>query len=391
MDLDDDGRLQNVLWVDARSRAAFREFGDVVTFETTYLTNKYDMLFATFVGVNHHGQSTLLGCGLISHEDTETFVWLFKVWLACMGNSTPKAIIIDQDRAMQNAVEIVFPDTRHRWCLWHIMKKLPEKLKGYREYEHIKFTLQNVVYDSLTCEEFEEWWNSFIEKYNLHGNDWLSSLYNERYRWVSAFVKGTFWAGMSTTQHSESMHALFDGYINSKTTLKQFVEQYENALRDKVKKENEADFKSIKSSIPCISIYPIEKQFQEAYTTAKFKEFQKELAGKLHYEIYSLKDMESKVEYVVKEDVMVGEIYRQVSFVVWSENRCSEYILRHWRKNVFRCHTKVKGGSSQESKESNEADVNDINFHNHDAGVYVLSPGYNDMSVSLRPSLGDAE
>jgi len=25
---------------------------------------------------------------------------------------------------MKNAIEIVFPDTRHRWCLWHIMKKL---------------------------------------------------------------------------------------------------------------------------------------------------------------------------------------------------------------------------------------------------------------------------
>ncbi|XP_031269609.1 protein FAR-RED IMPAIRED RESPONSE 1-like [Pistacia vera] len=341
MDLDDNGRLQNVLLVDTRSRAAFREFGDVVTFDTMYLTNKYDMPFAAFVGVNHHGQSTLLGCGLISHEDTKTFVWLFEAWLACMGNSTPKAIITDQDRAMQNAVEIVFPDTRHRWCLWHIMKKLPEKLKGYREYEHIKFTLQNVVYDSFTCEEFEEWWNSFIEKYNLHDNDWLSGLYNERYRWVPAFVK----------------------------------EQYENALRDKVEKENEADFKSIKSSIPCISIYPMEKQFQEAYTTAKFKEFQKELAGKLHCEIYSLKDMESKLEYVVKEDVMVGETYRRVSFVIWSENRCSEircncrlfefkgilcrhaiavlihneislipeqYILKRWRKNVFRCHTKVR-------------------------------------------------
>ncbi|XP_031275491.1 uncharacterized protein LOC116133970 [Pistacia vera] len=147
---------------------------------------------------------------------------------------------------------------------------------------------------------------------------------------------------MSTTQCSESMHAFFDGYINSKTTLKQFVEQYENAVRDRVKKENEADFKSIKSWIPCISIYPMEKQFQEAYTTAKFKEFQKELADKLHCEIYSLKDMESKIEYVVKEDVMVGETYRQVPFVVWSENRCSEYILRCWRKNVFRCHTKVR-------------------------------------------------
>ena len=48
-----------------------------MAFDTTYLTNKYDMPFAPFVGVNHHGQSILLGCGLVSNEDTITFVWLF--------------------------------------------------------------------------------------------------------------------------------------------------------------------------------------------------------------------------------------------------------------------------------------------------------------------------
>ncbi|XP_022883701.1 protein FAR1-RELATED SEQUENCE 5-like [Olea europaea var. sylvestris] len=34
--------------------AAYKEFRDVVTFDTTYLTNKYNMPFALFVSVNHH-------------------------------------------------------------------------------------------------------------------------------------------------------------------------------------------------------------------------------------------------------------------------------------------------------------------------------------------------
>jgi len=63
INFDDNNRISNVFWVDVRSRAACEEFGDVVSFDTTYLTNKYDMPFAPFVGVNHHGQSILLGCG----------------------------------------------------------------------------------------------------------------------------------------------------------------------------------------------------------------------------------------------------------------------------------------------------------------------------------------
>ncbi|XP_022875445.1 protein FAR1-RELATED SEQUENCE 5-like [Olea europaea var. sylvestris] len=132
MDLDDDCRLRNVFWTNNRSREAYKEFGDVVTFDTTYLTNKYDMPFAPFVGVIHHGQSTILGCGLVSNEDTNTFVLLFRTWLECMNDQAPNGILTDQDRAMQNAIQIVFPNTKHRWCLWHILKKLSKKFGSHK-------------------------------------------------------------------------------------------------------------------------------------------------------------------------------------------------------------------------------------------------------------------
>ncbi|XP_026452076.1 protein FAR1-RELATED SEQUENCE 5-like [Papaver somniferum] len=61
IDFDDDGRLRNVFWADERCIQAYKEFGEVISFDTTYLTNTYGMPLAPFVGVNHHGQSILLG------------------------------------------------------------------------------------------------------------------------------------------------------------------------------------------------------------------------------------------------------------------------------------------------------------------------------------------
>ncbi|XP_040988971.1 protein FAR1-RELATED SEQUENCE 5-like [Juglans microcarpa x Juglans regia] len=210
MDLDDEGRLKNVFWADACSRATYDYFGDVVTFDTTYLTKRYGMPFAPFVGVNHHGQSILLGAGLISSENTETFVWLFDTWLKCMDDRAPKAIITDQDRAMKNAIAIVFPNTRHRYYLWHIMRKLPEKLGSHAEFKcGLKSALQKCVYDSQTYDEFEKSWEVFIDTYNLKENTWFQSLYSERMYWVPIYLKNTFWAGMSTTQRSESMNVFF--------------------------------------------------------------------------------------------------------------------------------------------------------------------------------------
>ena len=113
----------------------------------------------------------------------------------------------------------------------------------------------------LQVDEFEEGWILLIEGYELHDNERLEGLYNERHRWIPAYLKDSFWASMSTTQSGESTNAFFNGYVNSKTSFKQFIEQYDNALRSKVEKENLADYHSFNSSYECISNYEFEKQF----------------------------------------------------------------------------------------------------------------------------------
>jgi transposase-like protein len=128
----------------------------VITFDTTYLTNKFDMSFALFIGINHHGESIILGCGLLSCEDTDSFVWVFRQWLQSMCNITPKAIITDQCQAMRRAIEIVFSETIHHWYIWHITMKLPMKLAGLEAYQNIKNYLLKAVHESMTVEEFEE-------------------------------------------------------------------------------------------------------------------------------------------------------------------------------------------------------------------------------------------
>ncbi|KAI3896866.1 hypothetical protein MKX03_013517, partial [Papaver bracteatum] len=286
IDFDDEGCLRNVFWADERCIQAYKEFGEVISFDTTYLTNTYGMPFAPFVGVNHHGQSILLGCGLLGNETIPTFVWLFKTWLHFMGVSTPKCIITDQDSGMKAAVEIVFPHTKHRWCLWHIMKKIPEKLSSHQNYRKIKSKFKRVVYDTQSPADFEKGWGEMFQRYKSLGNSkWLRDLYKDKERWVPCFLKTYFWAGMSTTQRSESMNAFFDKYVTSKTPLKEFVEKYELALRDKIEKELKADAKSFFTIIPVKTEYEMEKQVRSIYTNEKFLEFQMEITKKTYCEV----------------------------------------------------------------------------------------------------------
>ncbi|KAJ1696797.1 hypothetical protein LUZ63_005309 [Rhynchospora breviuscula] len=84
IDADEDGFVKHIFWADGRARRAYLEFGDVVTFDTTYNTNKYSMPLAPFIGVNHHRQSIFFGMALVRSENTENFCWLFETWLKAM-------------------------------------------------------------------------------------------------------------------------------------------------------------------------------------------------------------------------------------------------------------------------------------------------------------------
>ncbi|XP_062217841.1 protein FAR-RED ELONGATED HYPOCOTYL 3-like [Phragmites australis] len=129
--LDNDYKIQNLFWVDGSARKAYEAYGNCVSFDTTYMTNMYDMPFAPFIGINRHAQSFQLGCAFLRDEKTDSFVWLFKAFLEAMKGKAPLNIITDQDGAMRLAIELVFPNTNHRNCRWHIMDKASRTIGPY--------------------------------------------------------------------------------------------------------------------------------------------------------------------------------------------------------------------------------------------------------------------
>ncbi|RYR03355.1 hypothetical protein Ahy_B06g082245 isoform A [Arachis hypogaea] len=71
LELEVDHSIKIAFWADARSRTTCEYFGDVISFDTTYNTIRYNLVFGSFSGVNHHGHSTLLGCALMKNEDIQ--------------------------------------------------------------------------------------------------------------------------------------------------------------------------------------------------------------------------------------------------------------------------------------------------------------------------------
>jgi len=126
--VDEQGRLVRVFWVDALCRKNYGIFGDVVSVDSTYTTNQYNMKFVPFIGFNHHLQNIFLGAAFLADEKIESYIWLFKTFLKAMGGAAPHLIITDEDASMNAAIAQILPDTAHRLCMWHIMEKVPEKV-----------------------------------------------------------------------------------------------------------------------------------------------------------------------------------------------------------------------------------------------------------------------
>ncbi|RYQ87955.1 hypothetical protein Ahy_B09g095453 isoform D [Arachis hypogaea] len=215
LQLEEDQSIKLVFWADARSRAAFEYFGDVISFDTTYNTNR--------------------------------------------------------------ALEACMPTTIHRWCIWHIMKKIPSKLNRYKGHADIEQEMSQDVWNSHSKDSFDRNWNDFLLNFGLADNKWLSDLYEDRHIWVPIYLDHHFWAGMRSTQRSKSMHSFFNKYITRNSSLIQFVKQYDNCLESREQAERESDAADFHTLIPCAT-----KSSIEAQNICKFASESEELTTILH-------------------------------------------------------------------------------------------------------------
>nr|KAJ0211507.1 hypothetical protein LSAT_V11C400213550 [Lactuca sativa] len=142
---DADDHLTRLFWADDTLKANYKEFGDVLSFDATYQTNKYSMVFVLFTGVDCHKHCVTFAAGLLAREIADAYVWLLEV-LRKAFFKPPMMIIIDQDSSMKKAINFVFPKLKHRLYMWHITHKLEEKIR-IDVYNHPDF--QNTFFDII--------------------------------------------------------------------------------------------------------------------------------------------------------------------------------------------------------------------------------------------------
>ncbi|XP_016178440.1 protein FAR1-RELATED SEQUENCE 5-like [Arachis ipaensis] len=212
-----DGRLDNLVWADGESIVDYECFGDVLAFDTTYKKNVYNKPLVIFSGTNHHGQTTIFGCALLSDERSETFKWALKEFSEIMSGKLPGGIVTDGDRAMREAILEVFPGIPHHLCAWHLHRSAR--------------------------------WNEIISKYGLAENEWVQGIYNDRMKWATAYLREHFFGRIRTTSQREEIHSLLKNYVDSKTSLLEFMHNLVNFEKQAAELYTRNIFKLVKDEI----------------------------------------------------------------------------------------------------------------------------------------------
>ncbi|XP_021743266.1 protein FAR1-RELATED SEQUENCE 5-like [Chenopodium quinoa] len=170
----------------------------VLNLEQKVKTSKGGYYFEYCVYESRHLTRVFWAGDSLSFDSTlQINIHWFSVFLLCMGRE-PSCIITDQDPAMGIAIEKVFTKTKHRLCMWHIMRKVPEKVGTAfcNETDFLK-KLSAVVWDrEIDPHVFVDGWNSVMEEFNLVDHEWFAYMFKIKHLWIPAYLRDLFMGGL---------------------------------------------------------------------------------------------------------------------------------------------------------------------------------------------------
>jgi hypothetical protein len=280
MQVDGAGAVRSIFWTDSRSRLDYQLYGDIISFDTTYSTNRYNMPFAPIIGINGLGRTIVFGWALLKDEKADTFKWLFQSFVKIMEGKKPGIVLTDQDAAMKIAVPFVFPLAFHRFCIWHVLRKMREHLSFFMStHEGMEEEITRLIMQSLSIEEFEEGWKQMEMTYDCAAHDHIIRMWKNRTLFVPAYFHGKFCPFTRSTSRSESFNSNFKDYVKRKDTIETFIQQYELFQENIVEIENKDRFETTQKKPVFFLRQPIEKHAAKIYTKGLYLKFATELVN----------------------------------------------------------------------------------------------------------------
>jgi hypothetical protein len=237
-------QIVNIFWADAKMIIDYAHFDDVITFDTTFGTNKESSPFGVFVGFNHFRETMIFGAALMYDQTFHSFKWLFQTFLKTHNSKHPKTIYTDQNSAIGKAVQGVFTNAWHGLSTFHIMqnaiKHLPE-INGLTILSDFSACMFEYEDQKKIEKEFD------IMKSKMQNQSWLDNIYKVKEKWDECYMKDVYTLGMRSTQLSESLNSDLKYHFKSNFDIIRFLKHFERVVQEKRDKKLLSLFNSMKN------------------------------------------------------------------------------------------------------------------------------------------------
>ncbi|GKD42728.1 FAR1-related sequence 5-like protein, partial [Tanacetum coccineum] len=271
--------LCGLFWADKVAKLNYQRFGDTISFDATFRSNKYRMVFVPFTRIDNHNRSVTFGAGLLSDETVRSYKWLLqsfkKAFLA-----DPQVVVTDQDPSMKQAIEVEFPNAVTDYVLWHLMQYALTKVgSSVCNKSNFKERFCRIVWNERIKRKISPYNcdNSKIG-FAFNENSWVVILYDMRHRWIVAFLRDEDMSRlMRTTSRSESENQYFNRFTNPDLTLVEFIGHFEFAMDIQRYTQKKNDHESRYNRPQFRTDLQLEKEAAELFTLNIFYEIQDEI------------------------------------------------------------------------------------------------------------------
>src|SRR3954468_4019316 len=100
---------------------------DIIIYDNTARTNKYNYPLSLFILIDNYNKSRLAAQAFLQDERQESYEWLFRTCLEVC-EILPLTFVTNSNPAVIAAISVVFPETRHMQYLYHLYQNLPKNL-----------------------------------------------------------------------------------------------------------------------------------------------------------------------------------------------------------------------------------------------------------------------
>jgi len=143
----------------------YKNFGDVVLYDTTFKTNRFNFPLGVFCGITNNRKNCFFGLVLLNEETESSFTRAFNIFINIHGKQ-PKAFISDMDKAIIASGKKTFTLAKHSICEWHLVNNIKKNISYLNKNKQLERICSDVI-NLIYSDNYEQDYNLIITNEKL--------------------------------------------------------------------------------------------------------------------------------------------------------------------------------------------------------------------------------